>query len=447
MKTIEELLVQNTELIADNNNREITEKVLRDHLADIIESSVNTIADDIVIIKKFTLSSNSDLGILASEINVKFYDYGKASVDSDGDPNTYNYDYVSFRIKQGGEIVHDGVLTNPPDNHSRLRAFIEDSSGFGSDESEIVVYINRVLPPIDRMDGRNFGFQELRGGRLAYRNSKNKTLWLASGDDFEMMLEDVWQVLAPQIALTPPSTADMNAVWMSGVSASMYVAIGRSDSRTPFGGGSAEAYGRKVYNQTTTAYENIGPNPTNNFANIHSKVGQIYVEYRDNGSYNIKDNVFKREEMLQEQSYVQFSLYRLEKVVGPSQYEYCYYILLKPIGLDIFDLSYFDVLENKLYAYLDDGYSTPIIRKVTAEDITSEINNRSYRVKKNEILRSNMMLNSATSGKSLNERGYKSIQFFYTDTKGKSSGFSPTIEVVNNKRGYTTGLLISNKSR
>ena len=437
-KTKQELREQNDLFIKDNSNREITEEVLRNHLRDIIDSLASpVVGGGIYIIKKFVIQALPDSYQIASEINVKFFDYGAGTTASSS-----NYDYVKFKIEQKGVVIHDGVLTNITNYHSKLLEFIINTSDYTTDNTTVTAYIDRNIDAINRIDGRNHGFGLLRGDRSNYRDGKKKTLHAFTANTYSPLMADIWTQLSAMAGITVPSTIDNNAVWMSGVSSSMYTAIKSTDSRVPFGYPFSEGYNRKVFNPDTDQYENISLNGIiNGFDPVHHKrTGwQIYVNFSDTGSKNIMGNSLRVQVFRQMQSLVQFNLYEVQK--GVTKY---YYILVKPCGLDTFDLSYFDTLKYSLYAVLDDGYSSPIIRKVAAEDLSEAVENRSFRVRKSAIFKSGMMLNRATASKSINARGQKEMRFFYTDNQGNASGFSPKVVVVNKKRGYTTGLMIDN---
>ena len=445
-KDLNTLLQQNDNTIYPNTNREITEEKLHNHLQDIIESSVNSIDGNVLVLKKFIIRNNKDLDFIITEINKLFYDYGKASVNIQmpSGHNWEHYKYAVFQIEENNQIIHNDVLPQPDiPTENPLNVWLKNnltlSNGATVYSVTITVYFKVNLPKINRIYAYNNSFFQLKGGTsVRYKDMKIRVLNTAN---FPIFFGSLLDRYVRTTGKNRPGTFDNSSIWLSGVQSSFYTANKRRGIILfPFGiANNSEKYGRKVWNSATEVWENIGTNPqANGFAPDHFIAESYLYSFNDDSNFvywgvEAKTDVYKK------------SLIRVYVIkVVKNGTEDCYYFKIKPLGLDTFELNYFDTSTYELFAILDDGYSTPVVRKINAEDITLENANRSFRIRKSDIFKTNMLLNSKTSKRSIDERAYKTCRFFYSDNKGNISGLSPQISVVTNKRGYKRGLMINN---
>ncbi|MCF6184354.1 MAG: hypothetical protein L3J56_06955 [Bacteroidales bacterium] len=446
-KDINSLLTQNDNTIYPNTSREITEEKLHDHLRDIIESSVNSVDGKLLILKEFIIRNNKNTDFIITEINKLFYDYGKASVNLQT-PSGHNWEYyknVVFKIEENSQVIYNDVLPQPDvTDENPLDAWLKNNLTFNVSADatvytvKITAYLRINLPDISRIYSYNNSFFQLKGGTsVRYRDMKIRTLNTANFPNFFNSLLDRYVQVTSK---TRPETFDNSSIWLSGVQSSFYTANKRKGiTLYPFGLNGSENYGRKVWNSSTEVWENIGPNTqSNGFAPDHFILESYLYSFDD-------DNTFQYYGIEAETNIYKNSLIRVYVIkVIKNGNEDCYYFKIKPLGLDTFELNYFDTSQYELFALLDDGYSTPIIRQIDAEDIILENANRSFRIRKSDLFKTNIMLNNKTSKRSIDKRGYKTCRLFYSDNKGNISGLSPQISVVTNKRGYKTGLMINN---
>ena len=449
-KSIKELLQQNDNTVYPNTNREITEEKLHNHLQDIIESSVNTLEGNILILKEFIIRSNKEPNFIITEINKLFFDYGKASINTDmpSGHNWEHYKYVVFKIVENGNVIYNDILpepANPQDNPLDiwLQNNLSFSGGGTSYPVKITAYLKVNLPAINRLFGYNHSFFQLKGADIVkYRNTKLKT-FAQIPSNFPNLFNSLLDRYVDETGKTRPGNFDNSAIWISGVQSSFYTAHKMNNVIFyPFGYNSnTENYGRRVWNSNSGNWENIGSDPSaNGFDPSHFIVASFIYEFNDDNNFSYRGRDITIKEWKEPVSFVRFYLWKVIK----NGNEDCYYFSVKPLGLDIFELNYFDTSAYKLYALLDDGYSNPVIRRINAEDITLENANKSFRITKSHLFLTNIMLNKKTKNLSIDERAFKTCRFFYCDNEGNISGLSPQIKVVINKRGYKIGLMINN---
>ncbi len=368
IKTKDELHLQNNEKITHNLNEEITGPIMHDHLADIIDSSVNNNEELVLSIIRVPAGETN----YSSRINKNFFDYGKGSEESAKHSEHYNEIYFDI-INGTNKILNKGTFAH----YDNLVTYLNTLTNVGI---IIKVYFLIGYPEFNNIYAKNQSYQYLKGNIADYKN-RVKT---AYGGYWSDLVANVSQNLtSPPFANIPDNNIlAEKSLWFTRTNNNIYsgLAFNKRVFYIEKSGITGERY---VWDDANGTYISLfdAINKTS-----HAKVEGYFIR---SAVCEINDNqgAFQNQKLLRKlKDFVSPSfirMYLIQMRIGRSKY---YSYIAKPIGQDMFLTSYLCQGNYDLYAYYEGGLRKPFIRKLASEYVNTESNNIGWKVLKDEII-------------------------------------------------------------